>query len=97
MITGKTSVKNGIHYHLLLSLKGMAYIAVQMIASIIATYLTLILYPTNAFGIKSLPESLVVDLKGSPYYSGFVVELVLTFILVYIIFATAFDTGTFAI
>jgi glycerol uptake facilitator-like aquaporin len=45
--------------------------------------------------VKTVPQAVLVDIDESAnHVNAFFMELSLTFILVYVIFATAFDTGT---
>ena len=85
MITGKTTIR-----------KGMSYIAIQMVAAIFATVALLIVFPrpTAADAYQTIPQYVLVDFSSSAkYHHAFFMEVALTFILVYVIFATAFDTG----
>ncbi|KAJ2997338.1 hypothetical protein HDV02_005610 [Globomyces sp. JEL0801] len=83
MITGKVSVK-----------KGFGYIGVQLLASIFATLALMAVFPgVGGNGPFSIPEYVVVDVDAQTHLANaFFMELILTFILVYVIFATAFDT-----
>ncbi|KAJ3122367.1 hypothetical protein HK098_002920 [Nowakowskiella sp. JEL0407] len=83
VVTGKTSIR-----------KGMAYIGIQLFSSILATLLLLVVFPKQKDQTYlSIPASVVVDLSAdAKKVNAFFMEVVLTFILVYVIFATAFDT-----
>ncbi|KAH6560726.1 hypothetical protein BASA50_007238 [Batrachochytrium salamandrivorans] len=83
IITGKVSVR-----------KGLAFISIQLIASVIATLFLFVVFPgVGGNGVTSIPSFLVVDIDSSAHIvQAFFMELILTFILVYVIFATAFDT-----
>ncbi|KAJ3306822.1 hypothetical protein HDV03_003859 [Kappamyces sp. JEL0829] len=87
VITGKTSVKKGKH-------TGIAYIGVQMLASCFAVLAQMVIFPgVNGGDVGSIPDFLVVNVSdSSSLVNAFFMELSLTFILVYVIFATAFDT-----
>ncbi len=74
----------------------MAFIAIQLFASVFATLAQMVVFPNikgNSAG--TIPEYLVVTLHSSnpSVVNAFFMEVALTFILVYVIFATAFDTG----
>ncbi|KAJ1564515.1 hypothetical protein HK096_007600 [Nowakowskiella sp. JEL0078] len=83
VVTGKTSIR-----------KGMAYIGIQLFSSVLATLLLLVVFPKPTDSTYlSIPASVVVDLASdAKKVNAFFMEAVLTFILVYVIFATAFDT-----
>ncbi|KAJ3090206.1 hypothetical protein HK102_004412 [Quaeritorhiza haematococci] len=83
MVTGKVSVR-----------KGAAFIGIQLLAGIIATAALMVVFPKPFDqGYKSIPAAVVVDLDPTArVVNAFFMELILTFILVYVIFATAFDT-----
>ncbi|KAL5040552.1 hypothetical protein BDEG_25049 [Batrachochytrium dendrobatidis JEL423] len=83
VITGKVSVR-----------KGLAFIGIQLLASILSTLFLFAVFPgVNGGGVWNIPEFLVVDIDSSAHLAqAFFMELILTFILVYVIFATAFDT-----
>lgn len=74
---------------------GLAFIGVQLFASIIATLFLMAVFPgVQEGGALNIPKFLVVDVDPSAtLVNAFLMELILTFILVYVIFATAFDTG----
>jgi glycerol uptake facilitator-like aquaporin len=78
MVTRKTGV-----------VKGLMYIMAQLIGSILATATLTILFPIRN---KPIPESLVVKMSyQSQYGFAFATEFILTFILIYVIFSTAFN------
>ena len=84
VVTGKTTVR-----------KGLAYLGIQLIASIFATLALMIVFPrpTAADTKATIPEYVIVDIDSTAKYThAFFMEVMLTFILVYVIFATAFDT-----
>ncbi|KAJ3195495.1 hypothetical protein HK101_011931 [Irineochytrium annulatum] len=83
IVAGKTSIK-----------KGLLYIGVQLIASIFATLYLMACFPRPMEGsFKDIPSSVVVEVHETAHLANaFFMELSLTFILVYVIFATAFDT-----
>jgi glycerol uptake facilitator-like aquaporin len=84
VITGKMSVR-----------KGFLFIGIQMFSAVFATLALLVVFP----GIKGSPKSSIasyvtVEAAGdSNLVNAFFMEVALTFVLVYVIFATAFDTG----
>ena len=78
---------------------GLAVIAIQLFASVFATIAQMVVFPGVAGGgVGSIPEYLVVTLSSKSVHvvNAFFMEVALTFILVYVIFATAFDTGKLA-
>ncbi|KAJ3103178.1 hypothetical protein HDU97_010311 [Phlyctochytrium planicorne] len=83
IIAGKTSIK-----------KGLLYIGVQLLAGIFATLYLMAVFPKPKDGyFKDLASSVVVSLDSTAHVvNAFFMEVSLTFILVYVIFATAFDT-----
>lgn len=84
IITGKVSVR-----------KGLAFIVIQLFASVFATLAQMVVFPgVGSGGPGSIPDYLVVSLHTSnpSVVNAFFMEVALTFILVYVIFATAFDT-----
>jgi glycerol uptake facilitator-like aquaporin len=84
IITGKMSVR-----------KGILFIGIQMFSAVFATLALMVVFP----GIKgnnkmSIANYVTVDAApDSNLVNAFFMELALTFVLVYVIFATAFDTG----
>ena len=98
VVTGKTSIRKGMKwYEFQFNFNlGFAYIGIQLIASIFATLALMIVFPrpTAADAHSSIPQYVIVDIDSSAKYGhAFAMEIILTFILVYVIFATAFDTG----
>lgn len=83
VVTGKVSVR-----------KGLAYIGIQMVAAVIATAWLMVVFPkAHDEQFKSIPLSVVVDIdKTAGVAHAFFMEMSLTFVLVYVVFATAFDT-----
>jgi glycerol uptake facilitator-like aquaporin len=65
-----------------------------MFASVFATLFLMVVFPGVGEGrAKSIPPYVVVDInKSAKIVNAFFMEATLTFILVYVIFATAFDT-----
>jgi glycerol uptake facilitator-like aquaporin len=85
VITGKVSVR-----------KGLAFIGIQLLASVFATLFQMAVFPGVGANndVFDIPGFLVVDLNPqSNHINAILMEFSLTFILVYVIFATAFDTG----
>ncbi|TPX43323.1 hypothetical protein SeLEV6574_g05136 [Synchytrium endobioticum] len=71
--------------------KGLMFIGIQLLASVLATAWLFIVFPGPS-GV-SIPMSVVVDIDSSAsQLHAFFMEFSLTFVLVYVIFATAFDT-----
>lgn len=68
--------------------KGMAYIVAQLLASVLATLVLLISYPNPA----TTMQALVVDISTSSTLNMFVLEFMSSFVLVYVVFATALDS-----
>jgi glycerol uptake facilitator-like aquaporin len=84
IITQKTTLK-----------KGFLYILFQLIASCFATTTLLIVFPKPTYtdAQTSLPQYVTVNLNENiPYRHAFCMEFMLTFIMVYVGFACAFDT-----
>lgn len=84
IVSGKVSVR-----------KGLGYIGVQLLASVLATIHLMIVFPrAQGTGFKSIAGAVVIGIAGDVHLvNAFFMEMSLTFILVYVIFATAFDTG----
>ena len=80
MVTRKTTFR-----------KGLAYVFVQCLGSVLATALLYGCFP------QFYPSTLTVDYQSISSkiqaHQAFFMEFTLTFILVFIIFATAFDTS----
>ncbi|KAJ3333914.1 hypothetical protein HDU76_001395 [Blyttiomyces sp. JEL0837] len=83
IVTGKVSLR-----------KGLMFIGIQLLASILATAFLMACFPKPHDGsFHDIPSSVVVDMDSTAHMvNAFFMELSLTFILVYVIFATAFDT-----
>lgn len=104
MVTGKVSLRKGtilicvkyVFYFIVMRTlaTGLAFIAIQLVAAIFSVVALLIVFPGPHAGFTSIPASIVVDIDSSAHLvNAFFMEVILTFILVYVIFATAFDTG----
>ena len=77
--------------------KGLLYMVAQLSAAIIAMLLLVFAFPQAAKDAQgdgpSIPQELVVvPAATASWLQAFIMEILLTFILVYVIFATAFDT-----
>ena len=71
--------------------EGLAYMASQALAAIIATASVGALFPWTS--TSSPYQTLTIDIASdASLMSAFMMETFLTFVLVYVIFATAFDT-----
>lgn len=71
----------------------MAYIGIQVAASILATLWIMAVFPRNPTTGESVAVALLVKLDaGAEIFHAFLMETTLSFILIYVIFATAFDT-----
>ncbi|KAJ3050675.1 hypothetical protein HK097_008328 [Rhizophlyctis rosea] len=82
IVTGKVSLR-----------KGLAFWAIQLFASIWSTIALYIVYPGPPTNYNTIAESVVVDVADdAKLLNAFFMEIILTFVLVYVIFATAFDT-----
>ncbi|KAI3648850.1 hypothetical protein MP228_006704 [Amoeboaphelidium protococcarum] len=85
IVTGKTTLA-----------KGLVYIGMQLSASLIAMLLLTIVFPPSVAAdgtVTSVVSSLVVSPAADTNLArALVMEIILSFILVYVIFATAFDT-----
>ena len=82
IITKKTSL-----------VKGTIYWISQLSASLFAMLLLVIAFPPDNDSTLTIPQELIVVPGGNgDLFRSFVMEVILTFILVYVIFATAFDT-----
>ena len=87
IVTQKTTIR-----------KGIAYIAIQLLASTCSTFaLTLVFpQPSSQNNQDTIFHYVIVDIyPGVKYSQAFCMEILLTFILVYVGFASAFDTGNF--
>ncbi|KAJ3066423.1 hypothetical protein HDU98_010299 [Podochytrium sp. JEL0797] len=83
IVTGKVSLK-----------KGLMFIAVQLLASILSTSFLMVVFPRPHDGsFHDIPSAVVLDIDPTAQvHNAFFMEVALTFVLVYVIFATAFDT-----
>jgi len=73
--------------------KGLMYIAAQLIGSVIAALILLATFPEDFSGNENAARAVAVTpAKDANIANAFLMELILTFILVYVIFAVAFDT-----
>lgn len=79
MITGKVSVR-----------KGLLFIGVQLLAATAATLWLYAVFPVNR-SVSPVEQALVTLHGGASVVHAFFMEFTLTFILIYVIFATAFD------
>lgn len=77
-----------------LTITALGYLGAQLLASILATSWLMVVFPKpKEAKYSSIPAAVVVDLTpGTNLVNAFFMEVSLTFILVYVIFATAFDT-----
>jgi glycerol uptake facilitator-like aquaporin len=72
----------------------LAYIFIQILASIAATLTLIVIFPyyDPAEKMSIAPKLVAVDINSeATYFQAFMMEVVLTFILVYVIFSTAFS------
>ncbi|KAJ3187737.1 hypothetical protein HDU85_006130 [Gaertneriomyces sp. JEL0708] len=83
MVTGKVSLR-----------KGLAFMGIQLFAAIWSVVACMIVFPPDVnAGFKSVAENIIVDVNPEAHLlRAFCMEIILTFVLVYVIFATAFDT-----
>jgi len=73
--------------------KGLMYIAAQLIGSVLAGLILLATFPEDFSGNNNAAAAVaIVPAKDANIANAFLMELILTFILVYVIFAVAFDT-----
>jgi glycerol uptake facilitator-like aquaporin len=84
MVVQKTSLR-----------KGLLYIFVQLIASLVSTALLYGIFPNMD------PKLLIIDYEKNShlaiqYHQAFLLETLSSFILSFVIFATAFETGIFS-
>ena len=69
-----------------------------MIASLLATSLLMVAFPQYDSGQSIVPKMITLDIgKNSSYFQAFLMEIVLTFMLTYVIFATVFGARKFTI
>ncbi|KGG53208.1 hypothetical protein DI09_103p40 [Mitosporidium daphniae] len=72
--------------------KGVAYILAQLSASIAAAAFMFLIFPNNVAGWPKIAQVIpAVPPKSSPLATVLMMEFYLTFLLVYVIFATAVD------
>ncbi|KYQ90894.1 hypothetical protein DLAC_07765 [Tieghemostelium lacteum] len=82
MITRKTSIT-----------KGLMYIAAQLVGSVLAALILLATFPGDDFKGGNVASALAIEpAPDANIGNAFLMEMILTFILVYVIFAVAFDT-----
>ncbi|EGC29340.1 hypothetical protein DICPUDRAFT_58856 [Dictyostelium purpureum] len=72
--------------------KGLMYIGAQLVGSVLAALILLATFPGDFEGKNVAYAVAVVPSNDSSIANAFLTELILTFILVYVIFAVAFDT-----
>lgn len=78
IVTGKTTWK-----------KGIAYIAAQLLGSVVASFWFLLTFPD---GVKRLPTLAMVPVEDMGDGYQLMMEFSLTFVLIFVIFSVAFDT-----
>ncbi|GAM20263.1 hypothetical protein SAMD00019534_034380 [Acytostelium subglobosum LB1] len=73
--------------------KGLMYIGAQLVGAVLASLILLATFPSDQFAAgNAAAATAVVPAADSNIGNVFLTELILTFILVYVIFAVAFDT-----
>ncbi|KAF2071863.1 hypothetical protein CYY_006830 [Polysphondylium violaceum] len=73
--------------------KGLMYVGAQLVGSVLATLILLATFPGDAYEGGSVAYAVAVaPAEDANIGNAFLTELILTFILVYVIFAVAFDT-----
>jgi len=72
--------------------KGLMYIAAQLLGAVFSSLILLATFPENFKLGNVAAQVAVVPAKDANIANAFLTELILTFILVYVIFAVAFDT-----
>lgn len=72
--------------------KGLMYIGAQLIGAIFSSLILLVTFPENYEKGNVAAQVAVVPAADADIANAFLIELILTFILVYVIFAVAFDT-----
>ncbi|KAN0049946.1 hypothetical protein ACTA71_003044 [Dictyostelium dimigraforme] len=73
--------------------KGLMYVGAQLVGSVLASLILLATFPGNFSGDKNAAYAVAIaPSEDANIGNAFLTELVLTFILVYVIFAVAFDT-----
>jgi len=81
MVTRKTGIT-----------KGLMYIAAQLVGSVFSALILLATFPEDFDLGNAAAEVAIVPADDANLGNAFLTELILTFILVYVIFAVAFDT-----
>lgn len=72
--------------------KGLMYMAAQLIGAVFSSLILLVTFPENYEKGNVAAQVAVVPAQDADIGNAFLIELILTFILVYVIFAVAFDT-----
>jgi len=72
--------------------KGLMYIGAQLIGAVFSSLILLVTFPENYEKGNVAAQVAVVPAQDADIGNAFLTELILTFILVYVIFAVAFDT-----
>ncbi len=72
--------------------KGLMYIGAQLIGAVFSSLILLATFPENFEKGNVAAQVAVVPANDANIGNAFLTELILTFILVYVIFAVAFDT-----
>eukprot|EP00026_Physarum_polycephalum_P011870 Phypoly_transcript_12117.p1 GENE.Phypoly_transcript_12117~~Phypoly_transcript_12117.p1 ORF type:complete len:300 (+),score=60.14 Phypoly_transcript_12117:89-988(+) len=72
--------------------KGLMYIGAQLIGAVFSSLILLATFPENYEKGNVAAQVAVVPAQDADIGNAFLTELILTFILVYVIFAVAFDT-----
>lgn len=72
--------------------KGLMYIAAQLIGAVFSSLILLVTFPESYEKGNVAAQVAVVPAQDANIGNAFLIELILTFILVYVIFAVAFDT-----
>lgn len=72
--------------------KGLMYIGAQLIGAVFSSLILLVTFPENYEKGNVAAQVAIVPATDADIGNAFLIELILTFILVYVIFAVAFDT-----
>jgi len=72
--------------------KGLMYIGAQLIGAVFSSLILLVTFPETYEKGNVAAQVAVVPAQDADIANAFLTELILTFILVYVIFAVAFDT-----
>lgn len=73
-------------------IKGACYIAVQILAAVSAAALMYAIFPNHVDGLPTIAQVIPAGVPDTtPLWQAVIMEMFLTFLLVYIIFATAVD------